>query len=168
MDVGGGSGAFLAQALTTWPDLRGVLLDLPEVIPAAEVRLAAAGLAHRVTLRPQSFRASDLPSGADAVSLVRVLFDHDDDTVTQLLARVFAALPPGGRLIVSEPMSGGARPDRATDVYFAFYTMAMGTGRVRSAARIASLCRDAGFVDITAPRAERPCITSVLTCVKPD
>ncbi len=79
-----------------------------------------------------------LPQGADAISLVRVLYDHADDTVAPLLRAVHDALPPGGRVVVSEPMSGGDSPDPATDVYFSVYTLAMQTGRTRSAAEIAA------------------------------
>lgn len=166
MDVGGGSGVFLAEALRAWPEMRGTLVDLPAVIPAAEARLSEAGLAGRASLSPGNFRLDPLPEGADAVSLVRVLYDHADDTVADLLAKIHAGLPKGGRLIVSEPMSGGTRPDRATDVYFAFYTMAMGTGRVRSAARIAEMCRAAGFGKIRIARAPRPYITCALEAVR--
>ncbi len=167
MDVGGGSGVFLTAALTRYRGLHGVLLDLPEVIGQAESRLAREGLSDRVDLRPGSFRAGPLPGGADAISLVRVLYDHDDATVADLLARAHAALPPGGRLIISEPMAGEARPDRAGDLYFAFYTMAMGTGRARSPARIAALCRAAGFDRVRTCGARRPYVTRVVTCVRP-
>jgi len=166
LDIGGGSGAFLAAVAARYPDLRLSLFDLPEVIPAAQGRLTQAGLTGRLTLFPGSFRSDPLPEGADTISLIRVLYDHDDATVTALLAKVHAALPPGGRLIVAEPMAGGASPERAGDVYFAFYTMAMGTGRARSAARIAELCRAAGFADIRIPRSPRPFVTSALSCVK--
>lgn len=166
MDVGGGTGAFLAAAATKWPALRMTLFDLPAVVPAASARFARAGIADRVTIVPGSFRSGPLPAGADAISLVRVLYDHADDTVRDLLARAHAALPPGGRLIISEPMSGGAVPERAGDVYFAFYTLAMRTGRARSAATIADLCRDAGFTAIETPRPARPFVTSVVTARK--
>jgi len=166
LDVGGGSGVFLAAALGRHARLEGMLMDLPEVIPSARAVLDRAGLGARVGLHPGSFRADPFPPGADAISLVRVLYDHSDDTVRALLARVHAALPAGGRLIVSEPMSGGDRPEPAGDVYFAFYTMAMGTGRTRSAARIAALCREAGFDRVRTPRPRRPFITSVVTAVR--
>lgn len=166
MDVGGGSGAFLAAVLARHPRMSATLVDLPDVISTAEARLSRAGCAGRVAFAPQSFREGPLPRGADAISLVRVLYDHSDATVAALLARVFEALPGGGRLIVSEPMSGGDRPDAATDVYFAFYTMAMKTGRVRSAEQVAELCDAAGFVAIRALRPFRPYVTSVVTCVK--
>ncbi|MCM2562035.1 acetylserotonin O-methyltransferase [Lutimaribacter sp. EGI FJ00015] len=168
MDVGGGTGAFLSAVGRAYPGLTMTLVDLPTVLDGARARLDRLGVAGRVMLRPASFRDDALPTGADAISLIRVLYDHEDTTVRALLAKVHAALPPGGRLIVSEPMSGGARPDSVTDVYFAFYTLAMGTGRTRSAARIAELCREAGFSDIQIPRASRPFVTSVVTCVKED
>jgi demethylspheroidene O-methyltransferase len=167
MDVGGGSGAFLAAALLAHPGLRGTVLDLPAVVSAARTRLAAAGVADRSAVVPGSFRDGPLPDGADAISLVRVLYDHADDTVAALLAAVRTALPPGGRVIVSEPMSGGDRPDAITDTYFALYTLAMGTGRTRSAARIAEMLTAAGFVQVKAHPGPRPFITSVVTAVAP-
>lgn len=156
MDVGGGTGAFLRAVHAVRPGLRLTLFDLPAVLQAAR-------LPPGIEVRPGSFRDDPLPEGADAISLVRVLYDHADATVAALLARVHAALPPGGRVIVSEPMSGGARPDPATDVYFAFYCLAMQTGRTRSAAEICAALAAAGFADIAAHPGPRPYVTSVVT-----
>lgn len=167
LDVGGGSGAFLCEVLRAHPKIRAVLMDLPEVMSAARENFEKAGQAARVGLHPGSFRTGPLPQGADAISLIRVFYDHKDETVADVLSKAFEALPPGGRLIVSEPMSGGNRPEPAGDIYFNFYTMAMGTGTVRSAARIAEMCEEAGFTDIRRPRAPRPYVTSVVTGVKP-
>ena len=167
MDVGGGSGVFLSEVLRRNKTARGILFDLPEVMPQAEKRVAELGLAARITLEGGSFREDALPRGADTICLIRVLYDHEDRTVEALLRAAFDALPPGGQLIVSEPMSGGDTPERAGDVYFAFYTMAMGTGRARSAARIAEMCRAAGFEGVNAPKSIRPFITASLSCRKP-
>lgn len=167
LDVGGGTGAFLTAVLQRHPDLTAMLFDLPAVLPGAETRLAEAGMADRVLLHPGSFRDDPLPGGADAISLVRVLYDHADDTVDALLAAARAALPAGGRLIVTEPMAGGDRPHRAGDVYFAFYCMAMRTGRARSPAEIAAACARAGFVRIRTPRTRRRFLTSVVTAIAP-
>jgi demethylspheroidene O-methyltransferase len=163
MDVGGGTGAFLTAVGRAWPGLGLRLYDLPAVLAGAEARFAAQGLAGRVQVCPGSFRDDPLPAGADAISLVRVLYDHSDATVMALLRAAHAALPPGGRLIVSEPMSGGARPQRTTDVYFAFYTLAMMTGRTRSAAEIGQMLAEAGFSDIRALPPRRAYVTSVVT-----
>jgi demethylspheroidene O-methyltransferase len=166
MDVGGGTGAFLSAAAAAAPHLRLTLFDLPAVVAPARARFDAARIP--VTIVPGSFRDDPLPQGADTITLVRVLYDHADDTVRALLARVHAALPPGGRLIVSEPMTGGPRPEPAGDAYFALYCMAMRTGRARSAGEIGALLAAAGFGRIAAPRARRPFITSVVTAVRLD
>lgn len=107
-----------------------------------------------------------MPDGADVISLVRVLYDHGDDTVRALLAKVHAALPTGGRLLVIEPMSGGARPDPHTDVYFAVYTLAMQTGRTRSAQEIGVLLSEAGFTKISPIATRRPYVAAVIVAQK--
>ncbi|MCR9126821.1 MAG: acetylserotonin O-methyltransferase [Rhodobacteraceae bacterium] len=168
LDIGGGTGAFLESVGGAYPRLGMQLFDLPQVAPDARERFARAGMADRVEIFSGSFRDDPLPEGADAISLIRVLYDHSDDTVRDLMALVYKALPPGGRLIVSEPMAGGARPDRAGDIYFAFYTMAMQTGRARSAAEIAALCADAGFDRIVARKPARSFVTQTLTARKPE
>ena len=167
MDVGGGTGAFLEAAGAAAPGMQMTLFDLPQVVPDAQARFDAAGMTRRVQIVPGSFRDQPLPQGADAISLVRVLYDHADDTVRDLLGKVHDALPPGGRLIVSEPMGGGRTPERAGDVYFAFYTMAMQTGRARSAAEIGALLRAAGFEQIKSPTPARAYVTRVVTAVRP-
>lgn len=166
MDVGGGTGAFLSAALAARPGLRGILFDLPAVVAPATARFAAARQADRTRVIPGSFRDDPLPQGADAISLVRVLYDHDTDTVRALLRAVHGALPPGGRLIVSEPMTGGDRPERAGDAYYAIYCLAMQTGRARAAAEIADLLAEAGFARIAAHRPRRAYVTSVIEAVR--
>jgi len=166
LDVGGGSGAFLIAVAQAYPTLDLMLFDLPEVVPAACSRFESAGIRNRLITQGGSFRTDSLPSGADAISLIRVLYDHSDDTVQALLSKINDTLPVGGQLLISEPMSGGDTPERAGDVYFAFYTMAMRTGKARSAREIARLCQNAGFDQIRIPAAPRPFVTSVVTATK--
>ncbi len=162
MDVGGGTGTFLSHVADTYPQIGLTLFDLPAVAPGARARFAEAGLSDRIDIAAGSFRDDPLPEGADAISLVRVLYDHEDATVRVLLAKVAEALPAGGRLIVSEPMAGS----RAGDAYFALYCMAMRTGKARRSAEIAAHMAEAGFTRIRAHRPARPFVTSVVEGVR--
>lgn len=162
MDVGGGTGAFLRAALSATPNLQGVLFDLPEVILGAP----QGPMSDRIDLVGGSFRHDPLPVGADAISLIRVLYDHADETVAALLVKIHDALPVGGKLIISEPMTGGDTPHRAGDAYFSLYTMAMRTGKARSPKEISDLCLNAGFGKVKALRSSRPFITSVVVAEK--
>ena len=95
-----------------------------------------------------------------------MLYDHADETVRPLLAAARDALPPGGRIVVSEPMTGDRRPERAGDAYYALYCHAMRTGHARSPGRIAELLAEAGFGDLRAHPAPRPFVTRVVSGVR--
>lgn len=167
VDIGGGTGAFLGAVAARYPRMRLTLFDLPSVVQEARSRLAGASHAYRIETVGGSFLDGSLPTDADAISLIRVLYDHDDDTVRGLLRAIYRALAPGGTLLLSEPMSGGARPTKAGDAYFGFYTMAMTTGRPRSAARHGEMLREAGFERVTSHPTETAFVTGVITARKP-
>ena len=145
LDVGGGNGQFLRSALSAAPGLRGVLFDLPAVAQGSQVHFESAGLAQRVQIHGGDFFVDPLPPGADLITLVRVLHDHDDEPALELLRNIRRALPPEGRLLIAEPMGSDLGSDRVADAYFGFYLLAMGQGRARSPARIGQLLADAGF-----------------------
>ncbi|MBV9077164.1 MAG: methyltransferase domain-containing protein [Methylobacteriaceae bacterium] len=161
LDVGGGDGAFLEAAARRAPALRATLFDLPAVAELAGARFARAGLGSRAFATGGDLRQDPLPRGHDLVTLVRVLHDHDDSGALALLRAVAAALPPGGTLLVAEPMAGlaGAEP---VEAYFAFYLLAMGQGRPRSPAELSGLMRRAGFERIRRARTANPLLVSLL------
>ena len=162
LDVGGGEGRFVSAALAQAPHLRAMLFDLPPVAELARARLASQGLAGRVTVHGGSFFDDALPGGADVATLVRVLFDHDDEHALAILRAVAAALPPGGTLLVAEPMADAPGAHAMGDAYFGFYLLAMGRGRPRSAEALAALVREAGFVQVRALRTRLPLQAGVL------
>ncbi len=77
MDVGGGEGAFLEAVARRHAGPRLTLFDLPPVAERAADRLARVGLEGRIACRGGDFH-DGLPTGADAISLVRIVHDHDD------------------------------------------------------------------------------------------
>jgi len=108
VDVGGGTGALLAEILRAHPAARGTLVDLPRTVARAGALLRAAGVAARVTLRGQSF-FDPLPAGADLYLLKNVLADWPDPEARALLRRCAEAARPRGRVVVL----GGVAPDDA-------------------------------------------------------
>jgi demethylspheroidene O-methyltransferase len=148
LDVGGGDGSFLSAAARRAPELRLTLFDLPPVAASARARFAREGLTGRATAVDGDFLADALPVGADVISLVRVIHDHDDAAVLTLLRAARRALPPGGTLLVAEPMSGTDGAEPVGEAYFAFYLLAMGSGRPRRAEDLAALLRATGFVRV--------------------
>ncbi len=167
MDLAGGDGSFVRAALRRWPGLQATLLDLPPVAERARERFAAAGLDARARAVGGDLLRDELPGDADLISLVRVLHDHPDESAHRILARAVDALPPGGRLLVAEPMAGtpGAEPVGAA--YFGFYLRAMGSGRPRSAAELLAMMRTAGLEACRELSTDRPILVRVLVGDKP-
>jgi len=145
LDVGGGQGRFLLAAARRAPDLKVLLFDLPAVVPAAQLAFAAHGMAGRASVIGGDFTCDALPLGADIASLIRVIYDHGDERALGILRSVHRALPPGGTLLLAEPMAGAPGAPRMGDAYFGMYLLAMGSGRARTAKELSALLKAAGF-----------------------
>ena len=145
LDVGGGEGRFLCSVAARAPHLQLTLFDLPAVADRARGRFAAAGIEARAQAVGGNFLSDPLPAGADIATLVRVVHDHDDERALGILRSIFWALPPGGTLLLAEPMAGTAGAEAMGDAYFGFYLLAMGRGRARTATELAGLLQAAGF-----------------------
>ncbi len=161
LDLAGGEGAFLVEAARAVPALRLMLVDLPAVADRARLRLQAAGLSERAVAYGGDIRNGPLPAGADLMVLIRVVHDHDDDAAMAILRTARAALPPGGVLLVAEPMAG--TPDAETvGAYFQFYLAAMGSGRPRDSGVLSAMLRRAGYRDVALLPTRRPLLVRVL------
>jgi demethylspheroidene O-methyltransferase len=164
LDVGGGQGRFLVAAGQRTPGLKLMLFDLPAVVASATAAFAAFGLGERAEVHGGDFTRDALPSGADIASLVRVLYDHGDERALTILRAVHRALPPGGTLLVAEPMAGAAGAPRMGDAYFGMYLLAMRGGRARTADELAALLRAAGFERVRELPTPIPLQVGVLVC----
>jgi demethylspheroidene O-methyltransferase len=161
MDVGGGEGAFVAAAARRFPNLELALFDLPAVAARAGERLGSLGIGGRVETIGGDMLRDRLPHGADVISLVRVLHDHDDESARILIAAIRDALPPGGAIVIAEPMAGAPGAEPMGDAYFGFYLLAMGRGRPRTMNEIAQLLKAEGFEAGREAKTRNPLVVSV-------
>jgi hypothetical protein len=103
VDVGGGDGSLLRELLRDRPNMRGVVLDLPEAVPAATP-------GDRIEYVAGSFFDA-VPPG-DAYVLAAVLHDWDDEQAAAIVRAVHRSAGPRARLViidgVLEPGSGSA------------------------------------------------------------
>ena len=166
LDIGGGTGAFLRAVKNKYPQIDATVFDLPNVIKVAKSNQYKIDGSVNLTLKPGDFLVDDLPRNQDVICLVRVLYDHEDSTIEILLKRIYNALPKQGVLLITEPMSGGAKAIRSSDCYFSFYTLAMTTGKVRSFEEHKAILQKSGFSNITKHLVSAPFITQVVTAKK--
>jgi demethylspheroidene O-methyltransferase len=162
LDVGGGEGVFLERLGERHPAPARLLFDLPAVVERAHCRIGEGA-----TLVAGDFRRDPLPEGADCITLIRILHDHDDGPAESLLGRAFAALPPGGALVIAEPMAGVPGLEPIGAAYFSLYLAAMGSGRPRTPAGICRLVRNAGFRRVRRLRSPNPLATQIVSARVP-
>jgi hypothetical protein len=111
-DIGTAQGDLVTQIALAQPHLQGIGYDLPEVGPVFEEYVAANRLADRVHFQGGSFFTDDLPR-ADVLLFGHILHDWDLPTKQMLLRKAYAALPPGGAVIVYDAIIDDERRENA-------------------------------------------------------
>ena len=104
LDVGGSSGAFSITLCRRFPELRATILDFPSVQAAATAFVRDAGMSERIDFIPDNALTTEWPTGQDVVLLSYLLSAVFPTGVDQLLARAFAALTPGRRIVLHDFM----------------------------------------------------------------
>jgi len=144
MDVGGGNGLLLATILKTYPSLRGVLVDQPDVIERGRQReFWSADLTGRVRFEPADF-FQGVPSGCRACLMRNVLHDWDDERACRILKNCRRALSEDGVLLLVEYRLGDENtPTLGKTVDILMLTLT--GGRERTVREHGELVAGAGF-----------------------
>jgi len=138
VDVGGGTGALLAEVLRAHPHVRGTLVELPGPVARSGEVFRAAGVEDRVTAVAQSF-FDPLPGGADVYILKSVLHDWPDREATAILRRCAEAARPSGRVVVFT----GAGPDEEASPELLMLVLV--GGKARTLDEFREMARQAGL-----------------------
>jgi SAM-dependent methyltransferase len=145
-DVGGGDGTLLAGVLAAFPGLTGVVYDTSEGLAQAPENLRRHGLTERCSLVAGDFFRS-VPEGSDLYLMKSILHDWPDDRAVTILRHCRTVLPPGGRVLILEPVlpeAVGAGGDGST--YLSDLNMLVNVGgRERTRRDFEDLCHAAGL-----------------------
>lgn len=153
VDIGGGSGTLLFPLIKANPALRGVVFELPTIVPSAEKAAAEAGLSERLTVTGGDFFASVPP--ADLYLLKYILHDWDDEACVKILRNCREAMNPGGRIAIIELVIGEigeSGPAPLLDLNM----LVLMRGRERSLGEYRRLLQAAGFGTVKVMRTNTP------------
>ncbi|MCC2686525.1 MAG: hydroxyneurosporene-O-methyltransferase, partial [Paenibacillaceae bacterium] len=143
VDVGGGTGAMLAEILRLHPHIRGTLVDLPGTVARSGDTFRQSGTSERVTTIGQSF-FDPLPPGGDLYLLRKVLGNWPERETAKILRRCAEAAAPAGRVIVLGGIVPDGTPDRLT-----IETVLLG-GKTDAISEFRALAYEAGLEVIAA------------------
>ena len=147
VDVGGSHGYYSVVLCRRHPELRSVVVDLPEAVEHARPILEREGMGDRVVHHAADAREHDFGEETIDVALVSNLAHHLSDGENRELVRKLArALRPGGLLVVQELMRPTSlRSTSASGALADLYFAAMSRAGTWSPEEIAAWQRDAGL-----------------------
>jgi hypothetical protein len=143
-DVAGGYGHLMCALLLANPGLRGIVLDLPEVVEDVhELWATKLGLQQRC-----QYVAGDMfesVSKADAYSLKMILHDWNDAECINILSNIRKAATAPARVFVVEHVVPEPNVPHFSKL-FDIHMMCWGSGRERTEAQYRSLLEQAGWM----------------------
>ena len=136
VDVGGGNGTTLVELIQRRPELRGIVLDLPETVRDE------ATLGDRIEFVPGNFFDS-VPEG-DAYVLSGILHDWPDEDAARILRTIRAAAPQHARLLINESV---IKPGNDADgaKWLDLLMLVLAGGRERDEQQWQALLEGSGF-----------------------
>lgn len=165
LDIAGGSGVYACAMVAKHPLLRATVFERPPVDAITRTMTRKRGYADRVDVAAGDMFQDPLPRGYDLHLYSNVLHDWDVEKVRPLLAASFAALEPGGMLIIHDAHLNADKSGPLPVAKYSALLMAITEGKCYATSEMETLLTAAGFGNVTyAPTvADR----SMMTATKP-
>ena len=147
VDLGGGTGHLALTACARYPELQGVVFDLPAAISTAGGYVERSPQGSRVALIAGDFFIDPLPE-ADLFALGRILHDWSEEKVRTLLRKVWERLPSGGGLLIAEKLLDDDKNGPVPALMQSLNMLVCAEGKERNLAEYAALLRQTGFTQV--------------------
>lgn len=143
VDIGGGYGNFVKLLADQNPEFRAILFERPSVIEEAKEYYTQAKNVDQFTFVPGSF-FEELPAGADAYFYKFILNDWGDEYAKQTLSACRRAIPPHGKLIITEFLLV-QNPEPLSTLMNVLTFLGFEGGQERTEAEFRALLAETGF-----------------------
>lgn len=147
LDLGAGRAPWAIAILEQSAGSTAVVNDWSDVIDFAVHTVAERGLSDRVEFRAGDFHAIDVePEAFDVVVLGHVCRTEGDERARSLVTRAFAALKPGGQVLLADYFADHERKHNPFGVQMGLTMLANTTrGGMLTNEQVCGWLRDAGF-----------------------
>jgi ubiquinone/menaquinone biosynthesis C-methylase UbiE len=146
VDIGGGFGHLAIALLEKYRDLKGIVLDVPDLIPVAKKNLSVSDPQVIARLEYAGGNMFESVPPADAYVLKHIIHDWDDDRCQKLLTTCHRSLEPNGRLICVDAVLPPLGDTGAVPAKFMSILMLLAIrGKERTRAEWEKLYSAAGF-----------------------
>ncbi|HKW16843.1 MAG TPA: methyltransferase [Terriglobales bacterium] len=127
VDVGGGHGFAICEILRKYPQMKGVLFDLKDIVPGADQRIRELGLEKRCRTEHGDFFKA-VPKGCDIYFMKHILHDWTDEQATTILRNCRTSFESqgkrSGKIVLLEfvvPRGNEPHPSKVIDIEMLFF-----------------------------------------------
>lgn len=149
LDIGGGSGVYSMDFVRRNKDNKATVFDLPEIIPITKKYVKKEGLSREIGFIGGDYNTDDLGSGYDMAFLSAVVHINSPEQNRKLAKKCFAALNPGGMIVIQDHVMDEDRTSPFSGALFAMNMLvATECGDTYTESEIRKWLLDAGFSKI--------------------
>lgn len=148
LDIAGGSGIYACCIAAAHPHIKASVFEKPPVDQVTREYIARRGCAARVDVLAGDMFAEALPEGCDAHLWSNVLHDWDTPVVKMLLEKSFAALRPGGLVVVHDAFLNSDKRGPRTVAAYSVLLMVITEGKCYAFAEMEKLLVGIGFSNV--------------------
>lgn len=145
LDIGGGSGIYSCCLAARNEHLRAAVFEKPPVDRIAREAIERQGGSERVAVIAGDMFADALPTGFDVHLISNVLHDWDEPQVRAVLAKSYAALEPGGLLVIHDAHLNAEKTGPLPVAQYSVLLMHSSEGKCYSVGEMRAYLTDAGF-----------------------
>jgi 3-hydroxy-5-methyl-1-naphthoate 3-O-methyltransferase len=168
LDVAGGSGVYSIIFCRQFSQLKSTVFDLPPILERTRKIIEREGMSGRVSVREGNYFKDDFGAGLDAILLSNMLQTEGRQTCHMVLKKAFAALNPGGQILVHGIMPNADRigPVQQT-VFSVFMMLVFPEGEAYPGEEIIGWLHEIGFAEGKKHLLPPPAFSSLVTARKP-
>ena len=148
LDIAGGSGIYACTLTARHPHLSATVFERPPVDGIARTMIRQRESSAKVDVVAGDMFTDVLPRGYDLHLYSNVLHDWDVEKVRPLLAASFAALAPGGLLLVHDAHLNADKTGPLPVAKYSALLMSVTEGKCYSTDEMEALLGEAGFTEV--------------------
>lgn len=168
LDIAGGSGVYSILLCRQFPQLQSIVFDLPPILERTRNIIERERMTERVSVREGNYFKDDFGSGVDAILLSNMLQTEGRQTCRMVLKKAFAALNPGGQILVHGIMPDADRTGPVQQTIFSVFMMLVfPEGEAYPGEEIIAWLHETGFVEGEKHLLPPPAFSSLVTARKP-
>lgn len=119
LDVGGGSGAFTFAFMEQNPEIRGAIMDLPNVVPITIKYIEKKGASSKISTMKGNYLTDDFGTGYDLVLMSAIIHINSPEENRALIQKGAKALAEGGELVIMDHVMNRQRTRPPAGALFA-------------------------------------------------